>query len=195
MTALVEVNLPSPNKSVRTERVGLFGVHWTGGTYNSAVAWCCDPESDVSYADIIGPDGRVARLVPYEYAAWAMGFAAVPPGAPYTFRRANHASVSIALAGGPPHPPTTAAIETLIALLVKGFIRYGYSPEETWRIIGHDDVAVFGPTHKRAGQYGRKDDPTGREFIRSGKIKAPWLDLDMVRARVRAALLAHLSAA
>jgi len=188
----VELNRPSPNRSHRLARVGLVVLHWTGGTFGSAVNWCCDPRSEVSYNDIVAPDGRVARLVPYvDYAAWAVGFAAVPPGAPYTFHRANHESVNLALAGGPPIPPTAAAVTTLVERIVAVFRLPGtdLSPDELWRIIGHEDVAVYGPEHKRAGQFGRKDDPTGRQFIAAGHLQAPWLDIPAIRARVRTQLL------
>lgn len=161
---------PSPNHSRRSCAVEAICVHWTGGTFASAVDWVCRDESDVSYHEIIGPDGEVAHCVAPDRSAWAVGASRAP--APFTFRGlGNSATYNIALAGGPPTPPTEAQRAALITRLTQAMHRFGFALTDGWRIVAHADLAVFKAPHPRAGQYGRKADCEG----------AGWLPLDPVR--------------
>ncbi len=167
----------SPNKSKRREKVAYLVVHWTGGTFASAVDWCLRDESDVSYHVIIAPDGEARQIVPWEYAAWAVGWSKSPyPDFP--FMSGNHASESIALAGGPPVAPTQKQRERLVVILAERMVANGWDHDQVWRIIGHDQTAVFKPGHPQAGQFGRKPDPQGHG----------WLPLIPIREAVRTLL-------
>lgn len=179
-----ELTNPSPNRTRRREYVTWLCVHWTGGTFGSAVDWCTRPESEVSYHTIISPEGKIARLVPYDFAAWAVGYSKSPlPN--LTFRSGNHSSESIALAGGPPGEPTAAQRKALLGILAERMRAHGWGPGEVWRILGHDQVAIYGPDHPDAtkrGKFGRKPDPQGTD--RWGKPIGGWLPLDGVRRAV-----------
>jgi N-acetyl-anhydromuramyl-L-alanine amidase AmpD len=169
----------SPNKTRRREWVSWLCVHWTGGTYASAVDWCMRAESEVSYHVILGrAKGERADLVPWEYAAWSVGHAK-PPAPWLAFRSGNHTSESIALAGGPPTPPTEWQRDELVRLLAERMRHHGWGAHDVHRILGHDQVAVFKPGHPRAGEFGRKPDPQG-----SG-----WLPLEPIRLAVAELLL------
>lgn len=178
---------PSPNHTARAQgiKVECYIVHWTGGTYASAVDWCCRDESNVSYQLIIGPKpGQIAYLVPWDRACQAVGTSRAPRG--FTFGRSgNSASDNIALAGGPPTGPTEFQRETLVSVLAERMQARGHASHEVHRILGHDQVAVFpaldekGRPHPFAGKLGRKTDPQGKG----------WLPLDPIRAAVAAQLL------
>lgn len=168
---------PSPNHSARRGPVEAVCVHWTGGTYASAVDWVCRPESVVSYHAIIGPTGDVAYCVPWDRAAWAVGASRQPDDARFTFgARGNGATDNIALAGGPKTPPTAQQITMLLRQIRARFVARGWPMTDTWRILGHVDVAVYPAGHPKAGQRGRKPDPTGQG----------WLNLDTIRQEIAA---------
>lgn len=176
----------SPNRSSRSYAgkvvpVTCCIVHWTGGTYESAIDWCLREESDVSYHVVISPKGERRQLVPWDRAAWAAGWSKSPDvRMPFNHPNSgNRASDNIGLAGGPPTPPTPAAIAALVLELVARFKARGWKADEVWRILGHDEVAVFPPAHARAGELGRKPDPQGQG----------WLPLPPIRLEVRAQLL------
>lgn len=163
----------SPNWSKRRETVQFLCVHWTGGGFAGSVDWCLRPESEVSYHDIIGPDGTIRHLVDYDHAAWAVGVSRSPL-AGLRFTSGNHASESVALAGCPPVPVTPEQRRALVGYLVARMQARGWGPDEVGRILGHDQVASFPAGHARAGQFGRKPDPQG-----SG-----WLPLLPIRSEV-----------
>lgn len=175
----------SPNRTKRREPVRWLCVHWTGGSFASSVDWCCRKESRVSYHAIINLDGSIAQLVPWDYAAWAVGWSK-PPAEWLTFTSGNHSSESIALAGAPPKPPTAAQVAALVQLLAERMRARGWGAQDVHRILGHDQVAVYEPGHKKAGQFGRKPDPQGTDAW--GKPDGGWLPLAPIRAAVAAAL-------
>jgi N-acetylmuramoyl-L-alanine amidase len=168
----------SPNHSGRGRRaVEMICVHWTGGSYESALDWICRDESDVSYHELIGPAGQLALSVAPERAAWSVGTSRAP--APFTCGGAcNSASYNIALAGGPPTPPTEAARAVLVERIARAFQYFAFPPADVWRIVGHSALAVYPKGHPKAGQYGRKVDCEG----------SAWLPLPPVRVAVAAAL-------
>lgn len=161
---------PSPNHSKRFKAVEAIVAHWTGGTYASAVDWCQRDESDVSYHEIIGPKGELAVLVAPDRGAWAVGCSKAPPRFHFG-TSGNSGTYSIALAGGPPTPPTDAQRSVLLERLQWAFAYFGFNPTDTYRIISHTDVAVFPKGHPRAGQYGRKPDPEGQHWLPLAPIR------------------------
>lgn len=159
---------PSPNHSPRAHRVEALCVHWTGGSYASALDWTRRRESQVSYHAIIAPSGELATCVPWDRSAWSVGVSQQPDDLRFTFgTKGNGATENIALAGGPPVPPTPAQIQTLVWLLRARMVAHQWPETDGWRIVGHVDLAM---------PRGRKTDPTGHR----------WLDLDAVRRAVAA---------
>lgn len=167
----------SPNKTKRREQLQFICVHWSGGSYESSLDWCLREESEVSYHMLIGPTGIATQIVPWEYAAWAVGYAKSIDFR-VAFKNANHASISIALAGGPPTEPTIQQVQALELWILDRMRAAGWGKDDVWRIWGHNQCAVYGPTYKKAGQFGRKPDPEGSN----------WLPLEPLRKRIYAAL-------
>ena len=140
---------PSPNHGARREGpVDILLLHYTGmPDPEQALAWLCDPRSEVSAHYYIFEDGRVVALVPEERRAWHAG-AARWGGA----TDINSLSIGIELAnpghpaGLPPFPD--GQIEALIAL---GRDILGRHPIPPHRVLAHSDVAP-----------GRKHDPGER---------------------------------
>jgi len=163
----VTLTHPSPNSSRRVAPCVAVCLHWTGGTYTSALNWCQRVESQVSYHEIIGPRGELATLVSPERAAWAVGRSVAPP--PWHGQTTGNAmTYNIALSGAPPTKPTADQLQRLTERLVAAFGHFGWSLKDGWRITGH---------HQWAWPRGRKADP-------QGDARDPWLDLDAVRAAV-----------
>ncbi len=188
----------SPNSSRRTSPILCIVVHWTGGSYASARDWCLRDESDVSYHELLGRvPGEWCELVPVDRAAWSVGHARSDDDR-IAFGNGNQASWNIALSGAPPIRPTEWQVGTLIERLAVRMPQFGWGAEDVWRIRGHGQLAVFGPTHARAGQRGRKDDPEGRAWMarerQAGRPAAPWIDLANLRACVADALRARAAA-
>lgn len=166
----------SPNHSSRGRNVvSWLCIHWSGGRYEPSADWICQDVSDVSYHRLIGPSGEICDAVPWSRCAWAVGYCRNPePRLPWT-TAGNSTSESISLAGGPGFGPVTGEQrELLIVSICERFRAHGWGAHETYRILGHDQVAVFGPGHPRAGQYGRKPDPQDQG----------WLPLQPIRDEV-----------
>jgi N-acetyl-anhydromuramyl-L-alanine amidase AmpD len=166
----------SPNHTTRAAGVALeaFGVHWTGGGFNATLDWIGRDEYQgkriyASYHMLIGPGGELAYPVPWDRAAYSLGVSR-SHDARFTWTRAgNSASENIALAGAPPRKPTDRQVALLIEALAERLRARGFGPDDTWRIVGHDQVAWA---------RGRKQDPQGKG----------WLPLAPVRAAVAAQL-------
>ena len=166
----------SPNRSDRRESVKFIGLHWTGGGFSSAVNWCLNPDSEVSYHYIIDKDGNIQQLVDEADSAWSVGVSrSFYPQ--LKFASGNHASINIALAGAPHLGPVTQKqIDAAVSLASQIYKDFDWSTDDIdWRILGHSQVAVFRKGHKQAGQLGRKPDPDGQG----------WLDLHKFRLAVK----------
>ena len=145
-------------------------VHYSAGTYESTVDWCRTPASKVSYNTVIGPEGQIAQIVPYDMRAWHAGVCQPSDPQHFPYHDANSAFEGIALSGGPDfHPPTPEQVETLVAVLKSRFAARGWDRRETWRITSH---------RAEAWPRGRKEDPEGPDLAH------PWLDLTVIRERV-----------
>jgi hypothetical protein len=166
----------TPNRSIRRKPIVAVVYHWTGGTFKSAVDWCLRDESDVSYHTIISPTGERRDLIPFDEwkttAAWSVGHAKTPPGFPESLALANHVTINIALAGGPPVAPTQAAVNMAVAVGHEVFLSMKWGTKDLWRVLGHADVAVYGPDHPKAGQFGRKPDPWGNDWLKRANLVA-----------------------
>jgi N-acetylmuramoyl-L-alanine amidase len=156
----------SPNQNaLREPRIGAM-LHYPECDFVTAVNYCCDASSKVSYNAIIAPDGAAIEIVPRDRRAWHAGVCR-PSQSSRSYEDANSAFYGIAIAGGPEFgPPTDAQEQTLNSILWDLFEAYQWPVCEWYRIVGHDTEAY---------PRGRKIDPTGHN---PGK---PWLSLQGVR--------------
>jgi N-acetylmuramoyl-L-alanine amidase len=155
VTALRVESHPSPNHGERTAHpIDILLLHYTGMPDDrQALAWLCDPRSNVSSHYFVESDGQVLQLVPEDRRAWHAG-ASLWGGE----SDVNSRSIGIEIAnaghpGGLPDYPG-AQIEAVIALCREIVERHPIAP---YRVLGHSDVAP-----------GRKLDP-GERF--------PWARL------------------
>jgi N-acetyl-anhydromuramyl-L-alanine amidase AmpD len=152
---------PTPNESRRTRPCVSVCIHWTGGSYAGALAWCQNPEAKVSYHEIIGPNGEVATLVDPSRSAWAVGKGEAP--APWTGTACNSMTYNIALAGAPPKPVTTAQKQALTERIRAAFAVFKWPLTDTHRVTGHADWAR---------PIGRKTDPWGQGWLNVHEVRA-----------------------
>lgn len=149
---------PSPNESRRVRPCVAVCLHWTGGSYASALDWCQRPEAKVSYHEIISPTGEVATLVDPDRSAWAVGKGKAP--APWQGTACNSMTYNIALAGAPPKPVTPAQWDTLMEQIRLAFRRFKWPLADTHRVTGHADWAP-----------GRKPDPWGNGWLKVHEVR------------------------
>lgn len=148
---------PSPNYSRRVRDVVSVCLHWTGGTYKSAVDWCTRDEAKVSYHAIVGRDGEVAILVKPDFTAWSVGPSKAPP--PWEGTAGNSMTYNIGLAGGPSVPPTEAQKLATARLVASANKYFGLSAESL------TDHAMW------AWPRGRKSDASGQGWLSLGEIR------------------------
>ncbi len=141
---------PSPNHGERqgNPTPDCLILHYTGMADGpSALAWLCNPASQVSSHYLIEEDGTIVQLVPEARRAWHAGRASW-----HGATDINSLSIGIEIVnaghdrGLPPYPD--AQISALIALSADIAGRHALRPE---RILGHSDIAP-----------GRKRDPGER---------------------------------
>lgn len=179
--------MTSPNhNALRESRIGI-GVHYSAGTYDSTVDWCCRPKSQVSYNAVIRWDGHVELLVPWDLRAWHMGPCASSDPLRLPYVDANSAFEGIALSGGPEFGrPTREAVAALVKLLRDRMLARAWPLSETWRIVGHETERIYTakdtPNAALWGKKGAKSDPSGPLPL-WGPTR-PWLDLNAVRREV-----------
>lgn len=141
----------SPNRSARPVGVPIDTVvlHATVGSFASAISWCMNRESKVSYHYIISKSGEVRQLVPLGQQAWHAGVCRMKIGTQIV-KNVNARSIGIALEnandGQDPYPQ--AQLDALRQLLIElkqriASLRY---------LVSHAEVA-YPP--------GRKSDPRG----------------------------------
>lgn len=140
MSATLPIEIrPSPNHNSRQgSPIDVLLLHYTGmPDHEQALAWLCDPRSQVSAHYFVGEDGRILSLVPEEHRAWHAG-ASVWAGE----RDLNTRSIGIEIAntghsgGLPPYPDVQ--IEAVIALCRDVVGRH---PIASHRVLAHSDVA------------------------------------------------------
>ncbi|HEX9905517.1 MAG TPA: N-acetylmuramoyl-L-alanine amidase [Propylenella sp.] len=140
---------PSPNHGERLAApVDILLLHYTGmPDDDQALAWLCDPRSQVSAHYFVHVDGRVLRLVPEHRRAWHAG---ASRWADTDDVNARSIGIEIANAGHPGALPDypDAQIDALTALCAGVMGRHPIPPH---RVLGHSDVAP-----------GRKLDPGER---------------------------------
>ena len=140
----------SPNHGVRLgyDRADSVILHYTGMIDGpSAIAWLCNPASQVSCHYVVEETGRILQLVEECRRAWHAGRSGW-----FGETDMNSASIGVEIVNGghpaglPPYPP--AQIDALARLCRDLAKRYGIRPE---RVLAHSDVSP-----------GRKIDPGER---------------------------------
>jgi N-acetylmuramoyl-L-alanine amidase len=137
--------VPSPNHGVRKDVASPDSIilHYTGmPTGESALAWLCDPASQVSCHYFVWEDGRVTQLVPEERRAWHAGRGFWAGASDLNSHSIGIEIVNPGHEGGSPDFPT-AQIEAVIALCADICARRCIAPQ---RILAHSDIA---PARKR----------------------------------------------
>lgn len=115
-------------------------IHITEGTSKSAIKWCHDPKSSVSYHYIIDEDGKIIELVPPENTAWHAGLVKNP-----TWKNLkkninpNLYTLSIALAGTSAEGPNLVQFITC-SLFVKKLCTDYSIPIDEKHIVGHNEI-------------------------------------------------------
>ena len=117
----------SPNQETgrRGNKVKGFVIHKPEASFQSALSWCNDIKSQVSYHYLIDKDGTIATLVPPENTAWHAGRVknATWPGIIPNLNP-NLYTIGISLAGFASEQPTQKQIANcanLISTLAKTF--------------------------------------------------------------------------
>jgi len=103
----------TPNQEFlrRGNKIEGFVIHMTEGSFQSAVNWCSDIKSQVSYHFIIDADGKDVCLVMPENTAWHAGRVVNSKADILKFgRNPNLYTIGIALAGYASQGPTMAQI-------------------------------------------------------------------------------------
>ena len=64
----------SPNRSGQIDGPSLIVIHYTGdNSEQGAISWLCSPQAQVSAHLVVGKDGNVTQLVPFDRVAWHAG--------------------------------------------------------------------------------------------------------------------------
>lgn len=132
------INSPSPNLNERSTNIDSIIIHYTDmPTAEDALAWMCNPKSQVSAHYLIDEKGAIHQLVPDEKRAWHAGVS-YWQGA----TNLNDRSIGIELSNpGHSHgyvPFPEAQIGALIELCQK--LKSDWDISEA-RILGHSDIA------------------------------------------------------
>lgn len=170
--------------ALRQSRFGVMLHFDDSSSDDSAVQWFRDPACQVSYNRLYLDDGRVVQIVPTDARAWHAGVCRVTSDV----HDANSAFYGLSAATDTRHPVTPQQMEAICRDAAALFVRHGWPAADVERrIVGHEDWAVFPAGHPKAGQLGRKIDPTGYDRAH------PILSTEQVRVRV-AILLAACAA-
>lgn len=137
--------IASPNHNERRgySRPDCVILHYTGmPTGAEALAWLCDPASELSSHYFVWEDGRIVQLVAEDRRAWHAG-----RGLWKGVSDLNSASIGVEIVNpghgqppgaGEPPPFPPRQIESVIALLRDIGARHAIAPE---RVLAHSDIA------------------------------------------------------
>ena len=132
--------MPSPNCGERAggDRPDMIILHYTGmPEHEAALAWLCNPESQVSSHYFVHEDGRIVQMLPENRRAWHAGKSF---WAGETDINSRSIGIEIANAGHPAGLPgyPDRQVEAVIELCRDCGQRLGIAPE---RVLAHSDVA------------------------------------------------------
>jgi len=174
MSYPIDTTPESPNQSSRNgQRIGMLVLHATVGSYESSLAWLCNPQPDhpelrVSTHYLIRKDGYINQLVPDAMAAWHAGRSSWMG---MNSRQIEERSIGIELEndndGHDPYPPAQlAAAHWLCQSLIA---RYNIERAD---VVRHLDIAI---------PKGRKTDPAGLPW--PAFANSLYMDIPSVAAR------------
>jgi N-acetylmuramoyl-L-alanine amidase len=117
-----------------------FVIHVTEGSFESALNWCLDPKSKVSYHFIVKEDGQIFQLVNTNNTAWHAGQAVKPTWQGLTSgRNPNLETIGIAFAGWAAKGPTLAQIWAIRNIILEYSAIHRISLDRN-NIIGHNEI-------------------------------------------------------
>lgn len=68
------INMQCPNKGGKLKAPTLIVIHYTAGrSAEGSAAWLCDPAAKASAHVVVGRDGKIIQLVPFDTVAWHAG--------------------------------------------------------------------------------------------------------------------------
>ncbi|MBW3630383.1 MAG: N-acetylmuramoyl-L-alanine amidase [Gemmatimonadetes bacterium] len=170
--------------ALREPRIGVMLHYDDSSSDEGAVAWFTDDRCEVSYNYLVLDDGEYVPIVPEDKRAWHAGHCKSSAPNKLRYTDANSAFVAIAIATNAKKAATRPQLDTVVWLTRREFDRNGWPLTDTWRIVGHDQEAIYAnkadvPKALR-GKRGRKIDPTGPNPAR------PILSVELVRTRITA---------
>jgi N-acetyl-anhydromuramyl-L-alanine amidase AmpD len=117
-----------------------FVIHVTEGSFQSALNWCTNKFSQVSYHFIVKEDGQKYKLVDTKNTAWHAGQAVKPSWKGHTIgRNPNLETIGIAFAGFAHLGPTLAQILAIRELILE-YSAFHRIPLNRDNIIGHNEI-------------------------------------------------------
>jgi N-acetyl-anhydromuramyl-L-alanine amidase AmpD len=117
-----------------------FVIHVTEGNFPGSLAWCLNPESEVSYHFIVAENGEITQMVDTKNTAWHAGLPVRPTWKGYTIgRNPNWETIGIAFAGWAAKGPTLAQIWAIRGIILEQSAIYGI-PIDKNNIIGHNEI-------------------------------------------------------
>jgi len=134
--------MESPNQEYlrRGNKIAGFVIHKTEGSFKSAVDWCTNPISQVSYHFIIDRNGDNICLVMPENTAWHAGLIRNPTAEIVkNGSNPNLYTIGIALAGLASEKPTLKQI-TKCAELLNYLANYYEIPLDKNTVIPHNSI-------------------------------------------------------
>ncbi|KZL21508.1 N-acetylmuramoyl-L-alanine amidase AmiD precursor [Pseudovibrio axinellae] len=142
---------PSPNHNERrVSNVDMLILHYTAmESAEKAIAWLCDPRSEVSCHYLVDEMGMVTQMVPESRRAWHAGVSSWKGEGDLNSRSIGIEISNLGDREGGTQTYPEVQIETVIALAKDICARHNITSE---RVLGHSDVAPM-----------RKQDP-GRHF-------------------------------
>ena len=150
---------------LRVPRGGI-ALHYDGSSTDAgSVNWFKDPRCKAGYNWLVLDDGKILELGGADVRAWHMGHCR--PSAEFKIRDGyqypNSFFYGISAATNATHAITQEQLYSIANLCLVLFRQEGWQLQnDTWRITGHKDEAVFGPEHPDVnlrGKRGRKTDP------------------------------------
>lgn len=132
----------SPNQEYlrRENKIAGFVIHMTEGSFESAINWCNDPKSTVSYHFIIDTNGADVCLVMPENTAWHAGKRVNSEQyTEYLGTNPNLTTIGIALAGFACQGPTLSQIVKCAKIMHTLATYYNMKLDKN-TIIPHHDI-------------------------------------------------------
>lgn len=117
-----------------------FVIHVTEGSFESALNWCLNKASQVSYHFLVDQSGEITQMVDTKNTAWHAGLAVKPTWQGFTSgRNPNLETIGIAFAGWAAIGPTLAQIMAIRELILEYSAIHRIALDRK-NIIGHNEI-------------------------------------------------------